>query len=247
MKGLVSIMKYFVVLVLSICFNIYSLCDTCISPLGQFKGEIQSSSYSCVGASFNLPYTENICCVVDLNPLPKVQNMTKWEFFKEIFENSGDQQRTEYLYAHTDNALSIVLLNSPLDKRCRIKAAFLAIAAAETNGYQTFDSLVFDNIFKPRGILRVRNSTSYTTISKLTNIDYIKTPEKMIFPSDAIKSNAKFWEAHGLSVAVENGYEYDYKYVVNYLIIMNGQGSSVTWEEKLRRLSISNKALKCIW
>jgi hypothetical protein len=46
--------------------------------------------------------------------------MTKWEFFKEIFENSGDQQITEYLYAHTDAALSIVLLNSP-QLRERIK------------------------------------------------------------------------------------------------------------------------------
>ena len=79
MQEFVSIMKYFVVWVVSICFITCSLCDTCSSPLGQFKGEIQSSSYVCIGASFALPNTKNICCVVDPTPLPKVQNMTKWE------------------------------------------------------------------------------------------------------------------------------------------------------------------------
>ena len=225
-----------------------SLCIDCYSPLGQFAGQILPSSYSCLGASFYLPNTSNICCSYETVPAPtNIKNITKYEFFTSIFENSGDEKRTEYLYAWTDAALQLVLSYTERAEWCRVKSGFLAILAAETNGYQTFDSNTFTYPYKPRGILRSTNQTSYHTLYQITMFDYSKLPEKLVFISDAISSTGRFWYEHrDLAAELSDGYLQSFQWVTNTINDMNGMGSTVSWEEKRRRFEFAIKALKCL-
>jgi len=226
----------------------YSLCIDCYSPLGQFAGQILPSSYSCLGASFYLPNTDNICCSYETVPAPtNIKNITKYEFFKSIFENSGDEKRTEYLYAWTDAALQLVLSYTERAEWCRVKSGFLAILAAETNGYQTFDSNTFTYPYKPRGILRSTNQTSYHTLYQITMFDYSKLPEKLVFISDAISSTGRFWNKHrDLAGQLSFGFLSSFQWVTETINNMNGMGSTVSWEEKKRRFELATKVLKCI-
>ena len=70
-----------------------SLCIDCYSPLGQFAGQILPSSFSCVGASFYLPNTNNICCSYETVPAPtNIKNISHDTGVSIIRELSKYQQ-----------------------------------------------------------------------------------------------------------------------------------------------------------